>query len=105
MLFLKEVLKKCTNNPQFVVDRGPWYKWAFEALGLDYNETFGKRNRIERFFRTLKRRMKIFSNNINTRKLSIKALNVMLRLFFTFYNWFRFHKGINQIPSSGVELI
>ena len=58
------------------VDRGPWYKWAFETLGLNYyHETFGKRNSIERFFATLKKWTKVFSNNINVRKLRIKALN------------------------------
>ena len=58
------------------VDRGPWYKWAFETLGLNYyHETFGKRNSIERFFATLKKWTKVFSNNINARKLRIKALN------------------------------
>ncbi|MGC9211121.1 MAG: hypothetical protein ACP5FU_03090 [Nitrososphaeria archaeon] len=51
------------------------------------------------------RRTKVFSNNINAKKLHIKALNVMLMLFFTFYNWFRFHKGINGIPASGGGLI
>ena len=29
-----------------MVDRGPWYRWAFERLGLEY--------RYERFFRYLK---------------------------------------------------
>ncbi|MGC8600429.1 MAG: hypothetical protein ACP5LX_05200 [Nitrososphaeria archaeon] len=53
----------------------------------------------------MKRRTKVFSNNINAKKLHIKALNVMLRVFFTFYNWFRFHKGINGIPASGGGLI
>nr|CCC55573.1 transposase [uncultured archaeon] len=106
VLFLKDVLKKCTNRPTFVVDRGPWYSWAFEALEPDYyHETFGERNRIERFFRTLKRRTKAFANNINARKLHIHALNAMLKLFFTFYNFFRFHKGIKRIPSSGGGLI
>jgi putative transposase len=29
--FLK---KMCTNKPLVLVDRGPWYRWAFERLGL-----------------------------------------------------------------------
>jgi transposase-like protein len=38
-----------------IVDRGPWYKWALERLGLEYRyEKFGMRNRVERFFRYLK---------------------------------------------------
>jgi transposase-like protein len=40
-----------------IVDKGPWYRWAFERLGLEYRyERFGMRNRVERFFRYLKER-------------------------------------------------
>ncbi|MGC8622222.1 MAG: hypothetical protein ACP5U0_09935 [Caldisphaera sp.] len=54
------------NRPTFVVDRGPWYRWTFENLELDYyNKTFGNISRIERLFRTLKRRAKVSVNNIN----------------------------------------
>jgi transposase-like protein len=34
-----------------------------------FHETFGKRNRIERWFRELKNRTKRFYNNINSKKL------------------------------------
>ncbi len=40
--FLRMVLKYCENEPEFVVDRGTWYLWAFKRLGLKYrHETFG----------------------------------------------------------------
>ena len=61
LLFLRKVLERCTDK-MFVVDRGPWYGWAFRSLGLSYyHETFGIRSRIERFFRTLKRETRIFA--------------------------------------------
>ncbi|MEM0444342.1 MAG: hypothetical protein QXJ73_09350 [Candidatus Caldarchaeum sp.] len=42
-----------------VVDRGPWYPWALKRLGIEYlNETFGNRNKVERWFRKLKNRTK-----------------------------------------------
>ena len=28
LLFLRKVLGRCTNRPTFVVDGGPWYRWA-----------------------------------------------------------------------------
>jgi hypothetical protein len=28
---LKKALKMCTNKPLVIVDKGPWYRWAFEA--------------------------------------------------------------------------
>jgi hypothetical protein len=38
----------CTNKPLVIVDRGPWYRWAFERLGLEYrHERLGMRNRVD----------------------------------------------------------
>ncbi|MGC9146103.1 MAG: hypothetical protein ACP5GS_08375 [Nitrososphaeria archaeon] len=34
MLFLKEVLKKCTNRQIFVMDRGPYNRGLLEPFGL-----------------------------------------------------------------------
>ncbi|MGC9189555.1 MAG: DDE-type integrase/transposase/recombinase [Conexivisphaera sp.] len=100
LLFLRKVLGRCTNKPLFVADRGPWYGWAFRSLGLGYyHETFGIRSRIERFFRTLKRRTKVFSNNVNARRLQVHALNTILSIFQLYYNWLRYHKGIGGIPA------
>jgi transposase-like protein len=74
--FLKMVLRSCDGKPIVVVDRGPWYRWALERLGITYfHETFGKRNKIERLFRELKNRTKRFYNNVNSKKLkSIEEL-------------------------------
>ena len=61
LLFLKKVLKQCINKPIVIVDRGPWYRWALERLGLEYScERFGMRSRVERFFRYLKERTAVF---------------------------------------------
>jgi transposase-like protein len=35
-IFLKQVLEYCENKPLFLVDKGPWYRDAFERLGLEY---------------------------------------------------------------------
>jgi transposase-like protein len=68
--FLKMVLRSCDGKPIVVVDRGPWYRWALERLGITYfHETFGNRNRIERLFRELKERTKRFYNNVNSKNL------------------------------------
>jgi len=43
--FLKKALKLCSNKPLVIVDRGPWYRWALDRLGLEYrHERFGVRN-------------------------------------------------------------
>ncbi|MEM3032119.1 MAG: hypothetical protein QXK39_04310 [Nitrososphaerota archaeon] len=69
MTFLMGVLEVCDGKPVIVVDRGPWYQWALERLGIEYlHETFGGRSRIERWFRKLKDRTRRFHNNIKTVK-------------------------------------
>jgi transposase-like protein len=36
LAFLKKALRMCTDKPLVLVDKGPWYRWAFERLGLEY---------------------------------------------------------------------
>jgi hypothetical protein len=44
--------------------------WALERLGMTYfHETFGNRNKIERWFREMKERTKRFYNNVNAKTL------------------------------------
>jgi transposase-like protein len=67
MKFLRIVMDRCINKPLVIVDRGPWYRWALERLGLKYQyQRFGLRNAVERFFGYLKQRTRRFYNNINT---------------------------------------
>jgi putative transposase len=64
---LRMVLDRCLNKPLIIVDRGPWYRWALERLGLKYvYQRFGIWNAVERFFGYLKHRTGRFCNNINT---------------------------------------
>jgi transposase-like protein len=68
--FLRKVLDSCECKPLIVVDRGPWYRWALDRLGIIYiHETFGSRNRIGRWFRETKDRTKRSHNNINAKAL------------------------------------
>jgi putative transposase len=42
---LRELLKRCHGKPLVKTDRRPWYNWALETLGCDYEkETFGGRS-------------------------------------------------------------
>jgi len=67
--FLRMVLGRCINKPLIIVDRGPWYRWALERLGLKYRyQRFGIRNAVERFFGYIKQRTRRFYNNINSWK-------------------------------------
>jgi Transposase and inactivated derivatives len=90
LLFLGRVLEACTNKPVFVVDRGPWYSWAFQELGLEYcHETFGDRSRVERSFGSLKGRTRVFFKDINAGRSRIASLDRIVNMFFLYYNGLR----------------
>jgi transposase-like protein len=86
--FLKKALRMCTDKPLVLVDKGPWYRWAFERLGLEYRcERFGMRNRVERFFRYLKERTVVFHHKLSARDhvQGITNLKLFLSLFTLYY--------------------
>jgi putative transposase len=86
--FLRKALRMCTNKPLVIVDRGPWYRWALERLGLEYrHERFGMRNRVERFFRHLKERTAVFHHKMSARDhiQGINNLKLFLSLFTLYY--------------------
>ena len=72
--FIRMVSKYCKNKPKFIVDRGIWYRNAFERMGFTYeNEKFGKRNSVEQFFSLLKSRTKRFYNRFPKNKVQFRA--------------------------------
>ena len=86
--FLRKVLDSCEGKPVIIVDRGPWYRWVLDRLGITYfHETFGNRNRIERWFREMKGRTKKFYNNINTKTL--KCLEELVTAIAVIHNIIR----------------
>jgi transposase-like protein len=92
LTFFKKALKMCTNKPLVIVDKGPWYRWAFERLGLEYrHERFGMRNRVERFFRYLKERTVVFHHKMSARDhiQGINNLQLFLSLFTIYYQAMR----------------
>jgi len=106
LLFLSRVLGARTNKPVFVVEGGPWYSWAFRELGLEYyHETFGDRSRVERFFGSLKRRTRVFFNNVNARRSRIVSLDMLMNPFFVYYNGLRFQEGIGRVPSEVIAVL
>ena len=69
-------------------------------LGLKWMHiTHGLRNRIERWFRTLKERTKPFYNNMNARKLGILSMRLFLNLYTYHYNNLRTHQTLGKPPS------
>ena len=53
--FLKLMLNTCEDKPFILVDGGPWYRWAFQRLGLKWeHQTFGERNHSEQWYNQYK---------------------------------------------------
>ncbi len=100
----REALAACREKPIVIVDHAPWYRYAFESLGLEwYQKTFGKRNYIERFYRTFKERTKRFYNNFPIRDpaSAIDRISKFLHLFAYWYNHMRPHETLKgRVPSS-----
>ena len=100
--FLRIVLKTCEDKPLILVDKGPWYPNALRRLRLRWrHEAFGLRNRVERWFRTLKARTRRFSNNFPVRRWrgALERVEAWLRLFTLWYNWVRPHQTLGRPPS------
>ena len=92
LILLKKALKLCINKPMIVVDRSPWYRWALERLGLEYEyQRFGMRNRVKRFFRYLKERTAVFHHKLSAKNhiQEIKNLN----LFTIYYQTIKMEDG------------
>ncbi len=100
-LILLRAMLLCGDNKPLVIDRGPWYLYALKRLGLEFKHvTFGKRNAIERFYRTLKKRTKLFCNNINAKRHGIKALESFIALFCFWYNFCMYHQSLGGEPAN-----
>ena len=99
--FLRKVLKACTNKPLTLVDKGPWYPEALQALGPEWmHRTFGERNRVERWFRTMKARTRRFFNNFPARKRPIFKIKLFIKLFALWYNFIRPHQTLKRPPAT-----
>lgn len=86
MLHAEAFLRKVLEKPLILVDKGPWYPEALRSLDLKWKHvTFGMRNRIERWFSTLKARTKRFSNNFPN-NTTHKSTKTFLEAFITLYN-------------------
>ncbi|MGQ9469239.1 MAG: DDE-type integrase/transposase/recombinase [Nitrososphaerales archaeon] len=99
-VFLTMVMDRCLNKP-ILVDGGPWYPWALRQLSLPWiHVTFGPRNYIERWFRTLKERIRGFYN-INSKARGLLAVNSIIGILTYSYNGLRSHQSLRAPPIRG----
>jgi len=85
---------------------GPWYSWALRELGLERRRgALGDGSGVERSFGSLKRRTRVFFNNINARRSRIASLDRMMNIFFVYYNGPRFQEGVGRVPSEVIAVV
>ena len=102
ILVVRQALKSCRSTPIVITDHAPWYKYAFQSLGLcNIQRTFSFRNYIERWYRTFKQRTRRFYNNFPIRDPShaIERIDRFLHLFAYWYNHMRPHETFRCVPS------
>jgi transposase-like protein len=100
---VKQALKSCRSTPVVITDHAPWYKYAFQSLGLcNIQRTFSFRNYIERWYRTFKQRTRRFFNNFPIRypARAIERIDRFLHLFSYWYNHMRPHETFKCVPSA-----
>ena len=85
LLFLYKVKARCKGKlPIVIVDRGLWYPESLSRVGFDrWHYTFSIRNGVERFFRYVKERTRVFYNNISG---SIRNIELFMKMFAYWYS-------------------
>jgi len=98
--FLKRCLERCEGKPVLMTDGGPWYRWPAQRLGLKHLViSGGERNRIERWFETLKDRLRAFDCYFPT--AGTQSIERFCWAFVFFYNRCRWHQTLKGPPSGG----
>lgn len=100
--FLRHCLRYCEGKPIIATDGGPWYRWPTQRLGLEHVVLCGgERNYIERWFETLKDRLRAFDCYFPTEGL--ETVENFTAVFRFWYNECRHHLSLKGPPSGGEE--
>ena len=62
------------------------------------------RSRVERFFGSLRKRMRVFLNDINAGRSRIASLDMLMNMFFVYYIGPRFQEGMGRVPSEAIAV-
>ena len=98
--FLQRCLRYCKGKPVIATDGGVWYVWPIKRLGLEHVVISGGiRNYMERWFETLKDRLRVFDRYFPTKGL--KSVENFTAIFCLWYNRCRTHMTLGRPPSGG----
>jgi transposase-like protein len=95
--FFKDLKRIYGEMPKrAVVDGGPWYT-VVEKIGIKRIVISGDiRNYIERWFKSFKRRIKVFDKYFPHKEGLVKHINNWIQMFIAYHNYIRNHQNLNS---------
>jgi transposase-like protein len=95
--FFKDLKRIYGEMPKrAVVDGGPWYT-VMEKIGIKRIVISGDiRNYIERWFKSFKRRIKVFDKYFPHKEGLVKHINNWIQMFIAYHNYIRNHQNLNS---------
>jgi len=85
---------------KFYADKAPWLVKGITSAGKNYiHQTFGKRSYVERVILEIKH----FARKFRKPFQNIKSFYLNLKAFEVFYNFFRFHQSLKNIPANSIK--
>ena len=85
---------------KFYADKAPWLIKGITSAGKTYiHQTFGKRNYVERVILEIKQFVRKFRRPFQ----NLKSFYLNLKGFEVFYNFFRFHQSLKNIPANSIK--
>ena len=96
--FVRDFVSKLKAE-KFYADKAPWLIKGITSAGKTYiHQTFGKRSYVERVILEIKQLRKFRRSFQNA-----KSFRLNLKGFEVFYNFFRFHQSLKDIPASSIK--
>ncbi|WP_457549534.1 hypothetical protein [Archaeoglobus sp.] len=85
---------------KFYADKAPWLRRGITSAGKTYiHQTFGKRSYVERVILEIKQFTRKFRRSFQ----NIKSFYLNLKGFEVFYNFFRLHQTLKNIPVTSIK--
>jgi len=95
--FVRDFVSKMKAE-RFYADKAPWLRKGIISAGKTYiHQTFGKRNYVERVILEIKQFVRKF------RRPFLKSFCLNLKGFEVFYNSFRVHQSLKNIPVTSIK--
>ena len=97
--FVRDFVSKMKAE-RLYADKAPWLVKGIISAGKTYiHQTFGKRNYVERVILEIKQFVRKFRRSFQ----NLKSFYLNLKGFEVFYNFFRVHQTLKNIPVTSIK--